>query len=449
MKKRGCLVLVLLLVFSLCLGGLAQAKPLPDQSDAYSKYFSQALSKAGGSIQSGISRKQLAADVYEYSLVVRVGPGAHDKIGLHRVAAEKAPWVPVPASKAVFLIHGDNSSFDASFATLSPDQQSLAIYLAQQGVDVWGIDLRWVLVPDGTTDLSFMKNWNTALHLKDIKIAVQIARTVRGLTGSGLGKIFLLGHSRGAQLTYAYANQDAQLPSLLQDLKGIIPVDFAYKLDPNDPAAQAIKQAAETRYATLQAAVSSGVYHSDDGATLKGIAYLAATEPDAPSPANPALTNLQFAIAALTATYAAATPELPAYTPYFHNLAGTFDPATGLPTGLQFADPGHVLNLGLATPSFQSLGEILDGDAIASGVPGPYDNRLGKIRIPVFYVGAGGGAGQFGAYTLTLLGGSDKESLIVSTYPDPPFDYGHVDLLWAGNARDLAWEPISGWIAER
>ena len=452
MQKKVGAALVLFMIFALCLGSLAQAAPLSDQAGAgkvYTSSVGQALDKAGCITLGPITRKQLVGNIYEYSLVMKVGPGAYDKIGLHRVSMEQAPWIPALTKNAVMMIHGDTSSFDAAFAAPSPDQQSLAIFLAQQGVDVWGIDLRWVLVPDDTTDFSFMKSWNTALHLKDIKKAVQVCRVLRGLTVSSSGKIIMLGHSRGAQLVYAYANQEALLPAPLQDLKGLIPMDFAYKFDPHDPDALALKQNAHNRYDAFNALYRTGTYNTSDGAILKGLAALAASAPTEMSKYDPSglMDNYQFALAALTATYASTTPDL-AYTPFFHYLAGTFDGATQLPSGLKFADPSYVLSLGMATPGFQSIGEQIDGEAIASdAAPVPYDDHLRQIKVPVFYVGAGGGAGQYGAYTLTLLGGSDKKTLIVSTGPNPYLDYGHADLLWANNAKNLAWIPVSAWIA--
>lgn len=456
MKRKICVVLVLFMLFALCVGSLAQAAPQGGQADAckmYNSFVGQATGKAGCSIQDQIARKQLTGDIYEYSLTLKVGPGSYDKIGLHRVVKERAPWIPAPVRNAVMMIHGDTCNFDMGFATPNPSQESPAICLAQQSVDVWGIDLRWALVPDTATDFSFMKNWNTALYLKDIQTAVQVCRSVRFLTGDGFDKVILLGHSRGAQLSYSYANQQAVLPEGLQDVKGIIPVDLAYKLNlndyPNDPVAQAIKQGAQTRYNTLKALYASGTYNNNDGAMMKGLSGLAAVVPNVYSQYNPVMTNIQFALAALTATYMSATPQMPAATPFFHYMAGTFDPSTQLPTGLQFADQNYVLNIGMATPSFQSIGEQIDGDAILSDKQTPYDNHLRQIKIPVFYIGAGGGFGQYGADTLKFLGSTDKETLIINTFPAMPIlDYGHADLLWASNAEGLVWNPIAKWIAD-
>ena len=102
-------------------------------------------------------------------------------------------------------------------------------------------------------------------------------------------------------------------------------------------------------------------------------------------------------------------------------------------------------------PSFQSLGDTIDGEALWCGDDTPYDDHLEEITIPVFYVGAAGGFGKYGVYTTTLLGSYDKDdvdTLIVELYPPgaAALDYGHFDLLFADNAESLVWKPIYKWI---
>ena len=47
-------------------------------------------------------------------------------------------------------------------------------------------------------------------------------------------QIFMLGHSRGVQFTYAYANEETRRPRWEQSPRGIISVDIVYKLDPEE-----------------------------------------------------------------------------------------------------------------------------------------------------------------------------------------------------------------------
>jgi hypothetical protein len=182
--------------------------------------------------------------------------------------------------------------------------------------------------------------------------------------------------------------------------------------------------------------------------SLKQALGQAQSNPDDPSPLIPGLTNMQAALFALTATHATYEAPLQPPTPFYHYLAGTFD-SYGIPTGLQFANTDNIITNAFAAPDFQSLGEMIDGEAIMSGsIETPYDDHLSDITIPVYYVGAAGGFGEYGTYTLTLLGSSDKDSLIVQLYPPEAaaLDFGHADLFWSDNAKTLVWEPICKWI---
>ncbi|MDD2556321.1 MAG: hypothetical protein PHX16_08490 [Syntrophaceticus sp.] len=449
MKRKSGIVTVMVLVLTLifCLG-TAQAA-VQEKNASVEKSFERAVDSslkevgADGCLVS-FTRKHLVDNIYEYYITLKVGAGKYDKIGVHRVIKERAPWVPISTSKAVMLIPGDSCNFTNAYMAPTANK-SFGIFLAENSVDVWGIDLRWNFVPDTTTDFSFMKNWDTSRHLKDIKVAVKLSRTMRGLTGSGFGKITMLGHSRGAQFLYAYANEETQLPKICRDLKGIIPVDMAYKISPDN---QELQQEALLRYQVFKSLHDSGVYYSEEGKNMKGIAYLAQSAPDDQSPLIPGLTNMQAALFALTATHATYEAPLQPPTPFYHYLSGIFD-SNGIPTGLQFANIDNIITNAFAAPDFQSLGEMIDGEAIMSGsIETPYDDHLGDITIPVYYVGAAGGFGEYGTYTLTLLGSTDKDSLIVQMYPPEAaaLDFGHADLFWSDNAKTLAWEPICKWI---
>ncbi|MFP2912804.1 hypothetical protein ACLESD_48915, partial [Pyxidicoccus sp. 3LFB2] len=109
-------------------------------------------------------RQVLFGDVAHYRFRVRVGSGEHDFVTLHRVVREDAAWRPARTGRSVFMVHGDGWGFEAAFLSSVgsahvPEDHSIAAYLAKEGVDVWGIDLRWVGVPTDTQDFSFMADW--------------------------------------------------------------------------------------------------------------------------------------------------------------------------------------------------------------------------------------------------------------------------------------------------
>jgi hypothetical protein len=392
-------------------------------------------------------RRQIFEDVFEYSYRVRVGNGTHDLITLHRVVREVAPGVPARAPKSVFLVHGDawgfRSAFLASAASEAvPRQQSLAIFLARQGVDVWGLDLRWVEVPRETTDFSFMKGWNLGLHAWDVGTGVRLARTVRACSGSGGGRMVLLGWSRGATLSYAYLNGETQLPPDKRQVSGFIPVDMAYVFAPGDALE---RQAACQTHAALAQRQAEGQYEGGHlGRSLQEVGALAITEPEGAS-SFPGLTNRQIALLFGAATF---TFQNPPIIPGYHWTGGQFD-AADLPTGLTWTREGFLFDGLVRSSPYQSIGEQVDTFAMWCGVPDvPYDDHLKQVSVPVLYVGAAGGMGRYGLHSLSLLGSTDVSVHVVQRLPDEAraLDYGHADLFLADDAETAVWTPILDWV---
>ncbi len=92
-----------------------------------------------------IDRLHVAADIYHYVWVMKMGPHPWDRVGIHRVIKEKHHCKPIRAKKNIFLQHGDCKDFEGMFlpGTKSPNMPNdfgLAVYLAEQEIDVWGID---------------------------------------------------------------------------------------------------------------------------------------------------------------------------------------------------------------------------------------------------------------------------------------------------------------------
>jgi hypothetical protein len=397
-----------------------------------------------------VERRHIVADVFEYSFQLQVGGGAHDVVGLHRVVRERASGVPFQANRAVFMVHGDLWGFDEAFmsSTLSgavARDRSVGVYLAQNGVDVWGIDLRWTQVPADTADFQFMKDWNLGTHVSDVASAIAVARGVRAATGAGDGRVALLGWSRGGTIAYAYANAEAALPAESRQVDALIPVDIALKLD---PAHEEQRAAACTRYAGGVQQLQSGVYHSPLGLGVRTFGLLAATDPSgaSPLPGMTGLTNRQAALLVGSATHLLFAPYPPV--PFYHLEAGTFD-ASGLPSGLQFTQEAYLYDVYQSAAPFQSATEQVESDGVLCGDSLPYDDNLAQVNVPVYYVGAGGGFGEFGLDTLGRLGSADVTSNVVRLYgPEGrPVEFGHSDLFLADNAKELVWKPLYDWLA--
>jgi hypothetical protein len=388
-------------------------------------------------------RRVLSGNIAEYTFRVPVGPGPHDVIGLHRVVKETSPWVPARSSRGILLAHGDIWSFRTAF--LTDPAHSLPVFLARNGVDVWGIDFRWTLVPASTTDFSFMKNWGINTDAHDLGVALGVARSVRYATRSGFGKLFLLGWSRGGQIGYAYLNGESQTPAALRQVRGFIPVDIYLKTDVEE-----LRQAACTRYLGSLPAWQGGTYQNGSGGLIATIRSLAAADPNGASPILPGFTNRQAALAVGSMTFLFFPPDL-GPVPLYHFTGGTFD-ANGLPTGLLYTPEARLLALEQGSAPFQPAKELLDGDAAICDDPDiaevAFDDHLGDITVPAFYVGAAGGFGDYGLYTTTLLGSSDVTSHVVDLRPAAAqlAEIGHADIFLATNAETLFWQPILSWI---
>ncbi|MFY9820080.1 MAG: hypothetical protein WAM82_01780 [Thermoanaerobaculia bacterium] len=429
---------LLLLAGALALPGLSAAWPAGQASTA------PELHAATPEPVSTIERRVLAPNIAEYFFKVRVGPGPYDQIGVHRVVKESAPNRPVHARQAVFLTHGDIWNFRAAFLT---GAHPIPVFLAQNGVDVWGIDFRWTLVPATVTDLSFMKTWGLEQDARDLGVAIGAARITRGLTGSGIGKIDLLGWSRGGQIGYAYLNYETQIPPLLRQVKGFIPVDIYLKT--NVPQLQSF---ACQREANTEAAIAAGTYAANSGSLIQALGTLAVTDPNGSSILNgppfnlPGFNNRQAGLLVGEATYLFLAPLEP--TPFYHFTGGTFD-AQGKPSGLLYTNEQNLFALEQGSAPFQPNQELADADASTCGqTPVDFDDHLAEIKVPILYIGAGGGFGEYGLYTLTLLGSTDVTTHIVHKVPADQrlADYGHADLFLANDAQTLVWQPILDWV---
>jgi hypothetical protein len=427
----------------------AAARPQLSADQARLQKAAESACRVALCAASNVQRRDLGGGIAEYTVVLHVGAGPNDLIGLHRVVREEAPFRPARAQRALFMTHGDIWGFDAAF--LADPSRNLPVFLARNGVDVWGIDLRWVRVPATTTNFTFMKNWGIEQDARDLAVGLSFARATRLVTGNGFARLTLLGWSRGGIIGYAYLNAESQLPPGLRNVKGFIPVDIYLKT--NDAV---FRQNACTRYAAEQAAIDAGTYQSANGTIVLTIAALATSDPAGSSPVFPGLTNRQAALLTGEATFVFFPPDgqpVPAY----HFTGGTFAATplpSGLPvpTGLLYSPEATWLNVLRGASPFQAERELADSDAAICGTPTApdvhFDDHLAQITVPVLYVGAGGGFGEYGVYTTTLLGSTDVTTRIVDLKPPAErlADFGHADLFIGSNAQTLVWQPILSWL---
>ncbi len=385
-------------------------------------------------------REILVDDVVHYTFEFPVGNGPHDVIKLHRVVRERAPYLPKKMKKNVFFLHGDAISFETKFLYGSrtdavSEEQSVAVFLAQNNVDVWGIDQPWMQVPEDTADFSFMADWGLQYAIDSLKTGLEVARLTRLLTGSGIGKMNLLGYSSGVPTAYAYLAQEAQLPSWKRNVKGFIVADGVIHMEPE-------YQPGYCDYAWFyQDLYDQGVYEDTFGAYFIFLGQMAQEDPYgmSPDPDWEGFTNLQAAIGFGSYQDPSFGKQL---------LAGTFD-EDFLPTGLQYTSVDGWLDFMANAKPYGPTKFVTEYFMLGCGdVDLPFDDHLSDIEVPLFYLGAAGGEGEAGLYSTTLVGSQDVSSFIVSLHPEEEayLDFGHIDLWTADNAMELAWEPLLEWI---
>lgn len=385
-----------------------------------------------------LERVPITADVAWYRLRLQVGPGLHDEIVVHRVVRERAPWVAARARRGVFLTHGDGWGFAATFLTsLStpavPDTENLPVFLAQNGIDVWGIDFRWALVPVGTPDLSFMAGWGFDTSLADLDLGLAAARGVRAVTGSGPGRLYLLGFSRGGQLGWAQLSAETQRPAALRHVRGYVAADHTFKTDD-----EAVRLGNCASYEALENLIANGTV-ANDSTFVAEVGDLATSVPDEASPFFPVVSNADFAELIGADVTGGSIP-------YFHSVGGVIDPET-LATELLYTEPALWFAFLSGISPYQPFRINLDGAAlVCDELDSPFDDHLGEVEVPILYLGAAGAYGARGLHTTTLAGSSDVSSLIVSAETSAEQDYGHNELFLAVGARTLVWQPILDWV---
>lgn len=387
------------------------------------------------------TKRRTSGGIAHYQFDVRLGSGPYDVVRIHRVVKERHPYRPVRTKGNVFMTHGASNTFEAIFLNSGSDnptpETSIVLYLAENNIDVWGLDFAWTQVPAETTDFSFFENWGLEKDVHHTLASMSIARFLRGITGQGFHKMNLLGFSYGAAIAYVAAGKEAKQHRIFRDISGIIPVDLSLKSpDPeNSPNAPCVAEAAS------RALLEDGVYENNLGIVAGTVSMLAANQPDEASPIIPGFTNYQAALAIGVFPSDGRA--------FWHFVAGEIDPDLGAPVGLLYTDPSRWISLLGNLPPYMPERARYDIGVIACGNEDvSLDDNLGDIKVPIYYLGAGGGYGEEGIYTTTLTASKDITSHIVNVSDNPLFDYGHADLFQGKDARQLVWQGLKSWLLE-
>jgi hypothetical protein len=315
----------------------------------------------------------------------------------------------------------------------------MAVYLASRGLDVWGFDRRWTNAPVDNADVSDFATMGFVEEIGDIGKALGFARAARLVSGAGGGKLTLAGFSHGGQLAYEYANVESQRPAWQRHVENLVPIDVYARLAPEH---EATRQLICDRIAGEQELFEGG-YIDSDNLFFRELGQLSRDAPFDPSPYFD-LDN-RHALLYLAGVTHAFYPAQPSY-----HLAGTFI-TDEIPTATRFMSQAALDAWFANAPPHQSWLETIDGDVLWCGEgPLPIPDHFADVEVPLYYLGAAGGYGDFGLYSTTLVGSSDVTTHVVRLL-DPALeaeDFGHGDLLFADDAETLAWEPLADWILD-
>src|SRR5262249_2881441 len=151
--------------------------------------FSGAEARSSVTQHSGAgSRTTIAPGIGHYVWTVRTGEGQYDQIRVHRVTQENSEGRPERSLESVFMVHGDSWGFEPAFPGAG-SAHSVAVPLARAGVDVWGIDQAWTLLPADLADASFTAGWGMQHDIDDVERAIAFARAKRLLSASHPGRV--------------------------------------------------------------------------------------------------------------------------------------------------------------------------------------------------------------------------------------------------------------------
>lgn len=387
---------------------------------------------AGFAVPNAPTRENVADDVFHETLDVRVGSGPNGFIRLHRVVRERGPFRPKPTHGAVMLLHGDFSSFSSSFAlsATAAGASGLAIWLAEQHFDVWGVDRRWALTPqDG--DVSDFAAMSLEQELDDLDKALSLAQSLRGPTRTP--GFHLIGFSRGGFVAYAAAARDAR-----KQVRTLVPLDIWAEIAPNDEAAR--RSTCDTVTAEREQ-LAQGMVDVDNSYFIN-VGDLATRAPDQPSLDSMGMTNREVFLQTAAQTYEFFAPSA-----YYHLAAGEL--RDGVVTSLRESPEAVIAQWFKHATPHQSLLESVDTDGMWCGDGlAPKGPALADITAPLLLVTAAGGYGEHAVYSTTRVSSRDVSVLRIQRQSSEAVarDFGHADLLFATDAPELVWKPLAAWL---
>jgi hypothetical protein len=383
------------------------------------------------------SKEDLGNNIMHYYFEVSVGADDNDKIGLHRVVKQSNNQ-PLKTEKTFFFQHGDLKNFigmmlPANYSPSTPNDFGLGIYLAENNVDVWGMDQAWCMADETTTDFSYMQGYGLGKSSGDLRTGMAIARIARYLVGNTLDKMTLACYSSGVSTGFALLNHEAQLDNSVRHTKSYVPIDLPVI---SDDAPLNLFMAGDRQ--TYVDAIAGGNYESPLFFTL--VAELARTDPNGDSPVFEGFTNNMVAL--FFGSGPIAGDDV-----IFHYLAGNW--VDGFPASFKYVTMDQWLDFMASGVDYQPCQFFIDLDELLlHEVDSPFDDNFSQITIPIYNLSCAGGFGELTKYAFNKIGSTDVTHHIpaLDTPENALFDFGHIDIFLGNNAETIIWEPLLNWL---
>jgi pimeloyl-ACP methyl ester carboxylesterase len=335
--------------------------------------------------------------------------GDTDPVGLHLLRKKgKYP------EEIIMMLPGTGLGFRTNF--LTPENQNLAMFYADNGYMVAGIDYRETLIDyEPSETYNNMEKWGIDQHIKDMKKMIKFSQKT-----TDIDEYSLVGHSLGGILSLAYTSKYHGD----EDIQSIVVLE-AGQFNP-ETETDMVERAEETYYSVLQA-MDDGNYVELEMLGFAKIILNAKQDPDGDSgiqkSSDENFTNEEFVLFTLINT---------------NLLPGNWQFNQGFCSGdmiegLYYSPIDVIYEAGLNGTIYPMAIER-DLYAWMGSVSKGYTIEYDTILVPIVWINTEGGMGERGGYTAQKIrdeGNEEVEFVLI--------DGGHIDIIY-GNQEDYAYD---------
>ncbi|MGV7224030.1 MAG: hypothetical protein ACQ9MH_21215 [Nitrospinales bacterium] len=424
MKRRSNIIVTFLVIITMFISSNAIAKKKFSNKDTWT--------------YKGVSIAEKYPGLQHYIWETERPPyGPFDKIALHRLVHSPKNWKAIPnrpspnKKKVIFIIPG---TWSRGSSSIDDERNSLNIFLANRGYDVYSMDFRTSYLPNLAYvqfqeygyDVSSTSDWTYGVFREDIKSCVDMAKSI-----SRAKKIFLAGRSRGGTQMWIYASKYWR-----KDLKGLIGLDGGPPFPSSTPP-----RSKEDYDDAIEAFKAGGMYLSEvSGYEQSNYAGVVPYSPNAVG-----FESLEAAVLATATNYPWATYPPPEPVETVSDLVAYgahFAWGDGIVTNYYggFIDLDILIkvesNFTRYWPGVQNVEQSNDLD---------YAENDAEINIPIIYFGGKLGC-PGGSCLIPGLPIRAASTDVTILYLE---DFGHLDVYVGKYSFEEVSEPLLEWLNQR